>query len=103
MVPHKRLIMKLTSYGINNQVIEWVKQFLEEREQFCVALGTSNSKSPWSEVRGGVPQGSVLGPVLFLTYIYDLPREVASFIKLFADDSKLLHKLAQPIILCKMI
>ena len=60
--------------------------FLEDKQQ-RVALG--NSKSPWSGARNGVPQGSVLGPVLFLTYINDLPHEVESFIKLFADDTNL--------------
>lgn len=85
-VPHKRLISKLEAYGINGKVLAWIKGFLNNRTQRVRVNGEySNS----SNVISGIPQGSVLGPILFVIYINDLPREIKSRSLLFADDTKI--------------
>ncbi|CAH1277366.1 Hypp9585 [Branchiostoma lanceolatum] len=85
-VPHQRLLCKLGSYGVKGDLYNWVKDFLASRKQRVVLNGTSSS---WTPVRSGIPQGSVLGPVLFVVYINDLPEAVSSTVRIFADDSKL--------------
>ena len=84
-VPHRRLLKKLHSYGIQGDLVNWVKAFLSERSQ-QVVVGTGQSR--WGSVMSGVPQGSVLGPVLFLVYVNELPSVIQSSAKLFADDTK---------------
>ena len=83
-VPHERLLLKASYYGIRGKLHTWLRCFLTERKQRVVVNGTS---SDWSAVSSGVPQGTVLGPVLFLLYINDLPSSISSTVKLFADDS----------------
>ena len=85
-VPHQRLLIKLEAYGIQGKVLEWIGQFLVGRRQRVGVMGVF---SEWSEVVSGVPQGSVLGPALFVVYINDLPEEIASVIYMYADDTKL--------------
>ncbi|MFZ2538708.1 MAG: reverse transcriptase family protein [Oscillospiraceae bacterium] len=87
-VPHKRLISKLHSYGLNSALVNWIKSFLCNRKQ---RIRVNGSYSGWGRVTSGIPQGSVLGPILFLLYINDLPDfcEKDSGIYLFADDAKL--------------
>ena len=85
-VPHKRLIKKLEGYGITGNLLKWLKNFLNDRKQRVVINGKS---SKWSDVLSGIPQGSILGPLLFIIYINDLPGVVGSVCKLFADDCKL--------------
>ena len=89
-VPHERLLKKVESLGISGKLYGWIKDFLHNRKQ-RVALG--NIFSEWSEVSSGIPQGSVLGPVLFIIFINDLPQNVTSTVKLFADDTKLYRKI----------
>ena len=85
-VPHKRLVKKLEKYGITGNLLKWLKNFLYERKQRVVINGKS---SKWSDVLSRIPQGSILGPLLFIIYISDLPGVVGSVCKLFADDCKL--------------
>ena len=85
-VPHKRLLLKLERLGVSGNVLKWISSFLSNRSQRVVINGQS---SEWTDVSSGVPQGSVLGPLLFILYVNDLPDEVKSYCKLFADDAKL--------------
>ena len=84
-VLHKRLMMKINALGITGEVFNWITDWLKDREQRVVLLG-SNSK--WTRVKSGVPQGSVLGPLLFLIYINDIGDSVCSKLLKFADDTK---------------
>ena len=65
--------------------MKWIEDFLSERKQRVVFNGKSSS---WKNVTSGVPQGSVLGPVLFIIYVNDMPDSLESFCKIFADDTK---------------
>ena len=85
-VPHERLIKKLEGYGIGGNILNWTHDFLRNRRQ---KVAVNGEESNWSNVLSGVPQGSVLGPVLFVVYINDLPETVHSTVKMFADDTKL--------------
>ena len=85
-VPHSRLLMKLQSCGISEQVLKWIQAFLTGRTMRVLVNGNSSS---WVDVVSAVPQGSVLGLLLFLLFVNDLPDWVKSSIKMFADDTKL--------------
>jgi len=90
-VPHQRLLRKIYAYGIKGNTYSWISNFLSNRKQ-QVRLGNSNSS--WMDVKSGIPQGSVLGPILFLLFINDMPRVVNSVIKLFADDTKIYREIS---------
>ena len=87
-VPHRRLIGKLEAYGITGNILKWVKSFLNERTQ-VVKVNGAESKS--SSVISSIPQGSVLGPTLFIIYINDLLENIESEGLLFADDTKIFN------------
>ena len=85
-VPHQRLLHKLKSYNITGKLHEWIKNFLIGRQQRVVVNGIPSKNE---EVSSGVPQGSVLGPVLFLIFINDLPDTLDVAVRIFADDTKI--------------
>ena len=85
-VPHKRLLYKLQAYGICGSTLRWIESFLVGRSQRVAVNGTLSGVR---EVLSGVPQGSVLGPLLFLLYINNIVDDLECSFLLFADDSKL--------------
>lgn len=86
-VSHTKLLVKLKAYGIIDESYEWIRSFLTGRKQRII-LGEASSD--WAEVTSGVPQGSVLGPILFVIYINDLLDAIQSPSLSYADDLKLL-------------
>jgi Reverse transcriptase (RNA-dependent DNA polymerase)/Endonuclease-reverse transcriptase len=85
-VPHKRLLAKLKRYNISGHVYEWISSFLYGRSMRVVYDGAVSSDY---NVLSGVPQGSVLGPLLFIIYMMDLPQCVGSSLRQYADDCTL--------------
>ena len=85
-VNHSKLLWKLHQYSIRGGELDWIRAFLGSRSQQVVIDWEESESIP---VTPGVPQGSVLGPILFLVYINDLPDEVRSRVRLFGDDTAL--------------
>ena len=90
-VPHQRLLKKVHHYGIRGTTYQWISSFLNSRTQQVLVEGQSSEKVP---VVSGVPQGSVLGPVLFLIFINDLPEDINSRTRVFADDCILYRQIS---------
>ena len=88
-IAHDGLTYKLHPCGICGCTLKWIENFLSGRSQSVVVEGR---KSPTASVTSGVPQGSVIGPVLFPVYINDLLEQVQSEMRLFADDTIIYHK-----------
>ena len=83
-IPHQRLLIKLKSHEMRVNIVTWIQNWLTDRRQ---RVSVEGETSAWTAVHIGVPQGSVLGPLLFLIYINDLEDGVASNILKFADDT----------------
>ena len=83
-VSHTHLVQKLHHYGVKGQTARWIQEFLSDRKQCVVVEGEKSKSAP---VTSGVPQGSVLGPPLFLYYINDIAESLSSTVRLFADDT----------------
>ena len=92
-VPHKRLMNKLKAYGIQGNIYTWIQNFLSNRKQ---RVSVRVSYSDWTNVLSGVPQGSILGPTLFIIYVNDLPGNILSSLGLFADDTKIYRPIFLP-------
>ena len=89
-MPHERLLLKAKFYCFSGKLNNWLRVFSIGRRQRVVVNGSSFN---WSTVLSGVPQGTVLGPILFLLFINDLPSVVLPNVKLFADDSVLYRRI----------
>ncbi|MES9883011.1 MAG: reverse transcriptase family protein [Sedimenticola sp.] len=83
---HTGLLLKLHAAGVTNNVHDWLKSYLSNRKQKVILPGVFSN---WNQVTAGVPQGSILGPLLFLLYINDIVTDIHSSIRLFADDTSL--------------
>jgi len=92
-VPHLRLMAKVRDLGIQGALANWIEAWLKDRRQRVVINGTSSS---WTSVKSGVPQGSVLGPLLFIIYINDIDVGMVSRVAKFADDTKLGASVSNP-------
>ena len=82
-VDHKVLLEKLHNYGIRGNLLKWIQSFLSDRKQSVIFGG---AYSNWASVTSGVPQGSVLGPILFLLFVNDINESLSSPLFQFADD-----------------
>lgn len=90
-VPHQRLLSKLSCLRLDPLTLSWIRAFLTNRSQFTVIAGQPSSPA---QVLSGVPQGSVLGPLLFLIYINDISSGISSTIRLFADDCVIYRRIS---------
>ena len=90
---HEALIFKLRSYGISDSLLRLFNSFLSERFQRVVLNGQA---SEWRKVLAGVPQGSILGPLLFLIFINDISANLECNVKIFADDTSLFSSVTDP-------
>ena len=89
---HKGLLHKLKQFGICGTLLIWLESYLTNRRQRVVIEG---NKSEWTYIKAGVPQGSILGPLLFLIYVNDIIVNIESEILLFADDTCLYEPVAE--------
>ena len=92
-VPHQRLLTKLHFYGIQNDTYNWTKAWLSNRTQQILLDGITSSSVA---VTAGVPQGTVLGPLMFLLYINDINTNIKSPLRIFADDCLLYRVINSP-------
>ena len=83
--PHQRLRIKLKSYGIPDIFIKWIANFLMSRK---MRVGVHGKFSERTEITSGVPQGSVWGPLMFITYVNDLRHWITNSMRMLADDAK---------------
>ena len=84
-VPHQRLLLKLRSCEVGGKLLDFVEALITGRRQWVPFNG---SRLEWAAITGGVPQGTVLGPLLLIVSVNDLPGEVSSSIKMLADGTK---------------
>ena len=88
-VSHTKLIVKMKRYCINSEIVRWVGNWLTGRRQRMLIEGVV---SGWEMVRSGVPQGSVLGPVLFVVFIDDIDENIHSTVLKFADNTEVVAR-----------
>jgi len=93
LVPHDRLLKKMSDSVADLRVLVWIREFLSGRSE-SVRVGTHYSEEV--RVTSGVPQGSALGPLLFLAYVNDISRNIETKIRLFADDCIVYRKILNP-------
>ena len=93
-VPHKRLISKLNSLNISKEIVNWIEAFMSNRRQ---KVAVNGKESNWHDVTSGIPQGTVIGPLLFVLYINGLPDLAQSDTFLFADDIKIFRSIINTI------
>ena len=91
---HEGLLFKLRRMGITGSLLEWFSSYLDQRHQRVVLEG---SFSDFKQINAGVPQGSILGPLLFLVFIDDIVNDIGSNVKLFADDTSLYLIVEDPV------
>ena len=91
---HEGIIAKLKDAGITGNLLKWFQSYLSDRKQRVVLPST---QSEWNDIKASVPQGSILGPLLFLVYINDIVIDINSNIRLFADDTGLFSVADNPI------
>ena len=94
-VCHDGLIHKLKCKGVGGQLLNWFMSYLTDRKQRVIING---QHSNWAQIHAGVPQGSILGPLLFIIYIDDIIENIESNIFLFADDTSLLESITDPLL-----
>ena len=85
-VPHHIMLHKLQAYGIKGNVLRWIEHFLQGRFQ---RVSVNGVLSMIAAVISGIPQGSVLGPILFIIFVNDMPEILHTMILMFADDTKI--------------
>jgi len=90
LVPHGRLLTKIANSGVDSRVVVWIREFLLGRTQRVRVVGQISEEV---RVTSGVPQGSVLGPLLFIAYVNDIWSNMESTVRLFADDCVIYRKI----------
>ena len=97
---HKGLLFKLKQLGVDDHVASWFSDYLNNRKQRVVINGVASS---WASLEAGVPQGSILGPLLFLVYVHDITDGINADINLFADDTSIFEVVADSVTAAKSL